>query len=53
MKVTTKLKQGRCLLYDDKILRVTDYSHSTLQSAAVSNCTPARSCKNYVTTGTG
>ena len=50
MKVTIKPKQLRCM-YDDKIMRVTDYSHCRVRPFPIAH--QARSCENYVTTGNG
>jgi len=38
-------------MYDDKIMRVTDYSHSRVRPFPIAN--RASSCENYVTTGNG
>jgi len=49
MKVTIKLKQGRCMT--TKLWKWLDYSHSTLQSAAAHQRDLSR--ENYVTTENG
>jgi len=38
-------------MYDDKIMRVTDYSHCRVRPFPIAH--QARSCENYVTTGNG
>jgi len=38
-------------MYDDKIMRVTDYSHSRVRLFPIAH--RARSRENYVTTGNG
>ena len=47
MKVTIKLKHGRCMTI--KIMNESDYSHSGVRPFAHR----ARSRENYVTTGNG